>query len=405
MNVFVARQAILNEQQQTVAYEILYRSGENNAYDAIDGDTASARVLFNTFQVFSLERLTEGKPALINFSENFLTSGLISLFPSEHLVIELLETVAASEEVMERCKELKKAGYRISLDDFILKQTNQDLVPVADVIKIDWQNTPQILIEAMVRLLKNRWPHVRLVAEKVENHSDFETACAMGFHFFQGYFFCKPEMVSNQSLFPIKANLIRIMSLLAEEPIDFEELAGLISHDLSLTYHLLKLVNSAAFGRRSRIRSIRQALALLGETEIKKWMRLIVINDLMHDQPDEMIRISLIRARMAEQLGQMLGQTQQQVNNLFIGGLFSLLDVILGRPMKDALDEMFLPDAVRDCLLDKNDPLYQLLSLVIAYEQARWNEVFDLSKRVGVPPEKVSDIHLDALLWYQDLLH
>ena len=247
MEVFLARQPIFNIDQNVAAYEILYRSGRANSYDSIDGDLASRNVIYNTFQTFGIENLTNNRPVFINFTEELINDETATLFPNNFLVVEILENVVPTEEILEKALSLKEMGYKIALDDFVYSKDYEDLVNIADIIKIDFLLSDQREIVEMSYKLGQK--NIQLLAEKVETREEFEFAKKLGFSLFQGYFFSKPEVLVSKKLTPIKTSALQLVSLSNEEDIDFEKIARVVSTDLALTYNLLKLVNSAALSR------------------------------------------------------------------------------------------------------------------------------------------------------------
>lgn len=401
MDVFLARQPIFDSEQRVSAYEILYRSGLVNNFDGIDGDEASREVIFNTFQTFGIENLTNAKPVFINFTESLINDETATLFSKDLLVVEILENVLPSEQVIENSRSLKEMGYKIALDDFIYKPEYEELIELADIIKIDFLLSDKEEIKRLSRDLKNR--NIELLAEKVETREDFEYAKKLGFSLFQGFFFSKPEIVISKKIQPIKATCLQLVSKVNEKEIDFGKIANIVSMDLSLTYNLLKLVNSAAFGFRYRIKSVKHAVVALGEREIKKWIYLVVVNTIGEDEPDELTRLSLIRARFAELIA-INTRYKKQSEEMFLLGLFSLLDVILRRPIREVLDEVKASNVIKDALIDGNGEIGIIYKMIIAYEKAEWDEVLLYAESLDIDCYLIVKAYMDALLWYNKLV-
>lgn len=401
MDVFLARQPIFDSKQRVQSYEILYRSGLVNSFDGIDGDEASREVIFNTFQTFGIENLTNGKPVFINFTESLINEEIATLFSRDFLVVEILETVLPSEEVIEKSKALKEMGYKIALDDFVYSKEYEGLIELADIVKIDFLDTDIKEIERLSKDLKSR--NIKLLAEKVETREEFEVAKNLGFSLFQGYFFSKPEVVISKKLHPIKTTSLQLVDEVNKDEIDFEKIANIISRDLSLTYNLLKLVNSAAFGFRHRIKNVKHAAVALGEREIKKWIYLVVLNDMGDKDPDELTRLSLIRARFAELLG-MNTRFNKQSEDMFLLGLFSLLDVILNKPIEEVLDEIQASDTIKTALIDRSGEMGKIYKMIIAYEKGQWDEVFAYADKLDINCNLIGQAYMDALLWYNKLV-
>lgn len=401
MEVFLARQPIFDLNQNVNAYEILYRSGFKNNFNGIDGDKASREVIFNTFQTFGIENLTNGKPVFINFTENLINDDTATLFSKDFLVVEILEDVLPNERVIEKSKVLKEMGYKIALDDFVYKPEYEGLIELADIIKIDFLISNREEIEKVSKDLKNR--NIELLAEKVETRKEFEYAKSLGFSLFQGYFFSKPEIVLSKKLQPIKTTFLQLVNKVNENEIDFNVISKIVSMDLALTYNLLKLVNSAAFGFRYRIESVKHALVALGEREIKKWIYLIVVNSMGKDQPDELTRLSLIRARFNELIA-LNTRYSRDSEEFFLVGLFSLLDVILQRPMEEVLDELKVTNRVKNALIHGKGELGIIYKMILFYEIGDWDEFLLHAKELKIEPSIVTNAYMESLLWYNELL-
>ncbi|MFA5576559.1 MAG: EAL domain-containing protein [Tissierellaceae bacterium] len=402
MDIFLARQPIFDANEDVFAYEILYRSGMANAFDGTEGDKASSEVIVNTFQTFGIENLSNQKPVFINFTENLIHDEVATLFPNNLLVVELLEDIEPTTEIVEKCRELKKMGYRIALDDFLNLQGYEPLVELADIIKIDFMAMKGWEIKDILQSFSKY--NIEYLAEKVETREEFEFAKTLGFKYYQGFFFSKPEIVSSKKLVPIKANYLQLVDIVNEKAnIDFENMTRIISRDLSLTYNLLRLVNSAAFGFRYKINTVRHGLVGLGEREIRKWIHLLVLNDMGTNMPDELTRTSLIRARFLELMA-VNTRYKSQSEDLFLIGLFSLLDAILKRPLEGILEEIKATEKVKEVLLRGNNELDTLYHLAIHYEKGQWDEMITLAKKLDIDSNTIVSSYVDALIWYNMLL-
>ena len=268
MDAYLARQPIFDKYQNVFGYEILYRDSNTNCYLSDDPDKASCNVMLNSFNLIGIENLTAGKKAFINFTENLLEKEVATLFSRENLVIEILETVKPSKEIVDSCKELKKQGYTLALDDFIFQKEYIPLIEIADIIKIDFLATPKDELKSLTMGLKPY--NTMLLAEKIETYKDFENAKEWGYSLFQGYFFSKPIILSIQDIPPLKINYLQLLQKINEDAFNFNEIAEIISRDISLSYKLLRLVNSVAFGLRNKIKSVKHALVIMGTKEVKK---------------------------------------------------------------------------------------------------------------------------------------
>lgn len=401
MDVFLARQPIFDRRQNVNAYEILYRSGIENSYSAIDGDKASKEVIYNTFQIFGIENLTNGKPVFINFTENLINEETATLFSKNHLVVEILETVTPSKKVIENSRALKKRGYRLALDDFIYKPEYEELIELADIIKVDFMLTDKEELNRLSQDIKSR--NKTLLAEKVETREEFEYAKELGFTLFQGYFFSKPEIVISKKIHPIKTTCLQLVSEANKAEINFKKVSEIISMDLSMTYNLLKMVNSAAFGFKYEIKSVRQGVVALGEREIKKWIYLVIINTIGSDEPEELTRLSLIRARFIELIAKNT-RYHIQSEELFLLGLLSLLDVILKRPMNEVLVELNAAYSTKNALIHRSGEYGTIYEMILCYERGEWDKVVEYSNTLRIDFNMVSKAYMDSLVWYNQLL-
>lgn len=397
---FIARQPIFDSKKNVYAYEMLYRSSYTNAFTHADADAATANVIINTFQTFGLDVLTNRKPVFINFTENLLNQEIATIIPKDLLVIEILETIEPNQNTIARCRRLKSMGYILALDDFVYKQEFEPLISLADIVKVDFIKSNKQEIETLINRLHNS--QIILLAEKVETKEVFEYAKGLGFTLFQGFFFSKPEILTGKGISPLKATYLQLMRNLNQEELNFEELARTISHDLSLTYNLLRLVNSAAFGFRKRIQSVKHALVLLGQKEINKWISLMLLHDLGKDKPEELVKLSLIRARFLESVS-LKTRFRHQSERLFLAGLFSLLDAILGRPLAEVLQELQVTDIVNDCLLDKETDISNIYQVLVAYEQGQWEAVTQYADRLQLDHHDLPAAYLDALRWCKEI--
>jgi EAL and modified HD-GYP domain-containing signal transduction protein len=397
MRVFVARQPIFDGRQRVVAYELLFRSGEANRYDpGVDGDLATARLLDGGLHTFGLEHLAGRAPVFINFTRSLLVGGTAALLPPSRAVVEVLETVEPDDEVLAACRSLKRQGYSLALDDFVFRPGHEPFVALADFVKVDFLATPPGDRRRYPALLRPRG--LRLVAEKVEAAETFREAAALGYDMFQGYFFARPEMVSRKDVPAHKLNCLRLLKELHEPGCNLDRLERILKRDVSLTLKLLRYVNSAWFGLRSPVRSLRQALALLGEKGVRRWASLVLLSNVASDRPPELLTISLIRAHLCASLAEPAGLTGEE-EHLFLAGLFSALDALLGRPLEEVLAEVRAAPEVCRALLAPSNHLHAVFRLALAYTEARWDEVAKTADWLRLDPTLLPELYLRALRW------
>ncbi|SCM83072.1 Diguanylate phosphodiesterase (fragment) [uncultured Sporomusa sp.] len=273
---------------------------------------------------------------------------------------------------------------------------------MADIIKVDFLSTSHQERLDLIERCK-QYP-IKFLAEKVETHEEFQLALQEGFSYFQGYFFCKPLMLSSKTLPEYKMNHMQILQEINKPELEFNTIESIIKRDVSLSYKLLKFINSPLFGFRNRISSLRQALTLLGQKEVAKWISIIALKNVADDKPGELILSSLIRARFAESLasGKVL---QQKINNAFLMGMFSHIDALLDRPLPEILEEISLDEEIKHALLETgNNRLFLLYQLIKSYEEADWETHSLYVSKIGIKEKDVLQAYRESLSWAHDLL-
>lgn len=367
MKVFVARQAIFNRKKQVVAYELLFRDGKQNCFPNIADDAATARLIMDNQLNLGTRYLTSGKKALINIGEESLNQELAHFLPSSDVILELLETIPPTKDNYERVRQLFHNNYRLALDDFTYSKDWEPFLKLVRLIKFDLLESPLDTIAPLVEQLKQR-KNLKLLAEKVETEEEFVQAKKMGFTFFQGYFFAKPTMISQQD---IEINYAIVMLIYAEvlKPhMNLGRISELFAQDTALAYKLLRLINSGVFPIKSRIESLKQALVYLGNERVLKFVNLIMTAHVATNKPTELTRLSIVRSRFCELIAQQIAPGIASMS--FLTGLFSLLDAILDKPMELLVGRLPFPEIIHDALLGKSNTLYYILNVVKAMKVA-----------------------------------
>jgi len=399
MDIFVARQPIFDARQSVYGYELLYRSGSGNAYTATDGNQASLSVIRNTFLMLGSETFTGRKKAFINFTKELLVSGIGLSLPHDQTVVEILEDVEPDESTLSACKDLKKAGFVIALDDFTMTNVTQDaFVEIADIVKVDFTLTPEADRGRVIERFQDQ--QKKFLAEKVETKQDFTAAVKKGYSFFQGYFFQKPVIVSGKDIPAIKLNYVQVVKEVNRRELDFYELEKVIKQDTSLCYTLLNYINSAYFGMREHITSIRHALVLLGESEVRKWASLVLFTFIFigYDKPSEIIVTSLVRAKLCESLARPAGLPGCE-SELFLVGMFSMLDVLIGRPLPEVIETMHLSDDVKAALLGAKGKYRDIFELVASYHNGDWEEFSRYAKKLSIDEAGMPQLYRESVDW------
>lgn len=395
MNVHVARQPIFDKHMKVYAYELLYRS-DKGVNDTRDGSRKTGEVVFNTLVTLGLDTMLNGRKAFINFTKETIHENLPQMFSTEVLVVEILEDVVPDEMFIEQCKSLKGNGYVLALDDFDTTYQYDSVIELVDIIKVDFMANTLEQRKQIVDKYKNY--NVKLLAEKVETRDEFEEAIEMGYDYFQGFFFSKPVLVSGNDFKVFNNTYIMLLSELNKDEPNYSKLEDVVMKDFSITMKLLKLVNSAAYYSRNRITSIRHALTILGFKELKKWFSLLMIRDAGSSQPKELIRMSLIRAKMFELL---LKRTplKKKSSEGFLIGMLSLADVILDRKMAEVISDIPLDQEIEDALFREEGILTEFIQVIEMYEQGNWDDIKEIIIKYNIQFVDVSNDYLAAIDW------
>lgn len=395
MDFYVARQPIFDRKQQVYAYELLYRSGSANAYTGFDGDKATSDVITNSFIMIGAETLTRGKKAFINFTRNLLENQVATLLPKDIVVVEILEDVEPDESTLEACRTLKELGYTIALDDFIYDQRFRPFVELADIVKIDFMLTQGDERRTMLQDI-DQTGRIKFLAEKVETQDDFKQALDCGYTYFQGYFFEKPLVLSGKDIPSSQHTLTQLMRETNKPVLDVNRIEEIMKRDVSLSYKLLKFMNSASFGFRSEIRSIRQALMLLGQKELMKWVTLVTMRTLGENKPEELLVTAVLRAYFYELMAPVVG-LKDQSSDLFLMGLLSLMDVLLERPLTVVLEDLPVSADVKLALLGEEGKFRQVFDLMVTFERGEWERMGEIIGDLKVDKKLVAANYIKSL--------
>ncbi len=369
--LFIARQPIYNRSQGVMGYELLYRDSDVNQANIHDGDQASCETILNSFMHIGIDTIAGSALAFINLPREFIVNEALTPMLKEQAVIEVLEDVSADEEVIAGLKRLKQSGFRIALDDFQFRESLIPLIELADYIKIDVLNLTEQQVKHELKQLK---PYkASLVAEKVETQELYKQCAEQDFEYFQGFFFCHPEMLKQKSLPANKLVILKLLSQLQDPDIEATELEEILIQDITLSYKLLRYINSASFSLRREVDSIKDAIVLLGINNLKNWASLIMMSRIVDSKPTELIVTGMIRGKMCELLAR---QSHPEIApQMFVIGLFSVLDALMDQPLIELLDTVILSTPIKMALLDKAGPQGEIYRDVVEYEQSNWDEL------------------------------
>jgi c-di-GMP-related signal transduction protein len=398
--LFVARQPIFLLDRKLAAYELLFRASAANVFPVgIDPDKASIDIIANAVGVFGLDALVGPQlTAYINVTRRVMVEALYACLPQGRFVLELLESLQPDGELIAACQTARAAGYGLAIDDYTDQPALLGFLPHMDVIKVDFRLASVETRRSIAQRFAGTG--VRLLAEKVETEAEVKEASSLGYTHFQGFFFCKPEMVSRHDVPVSKLVYLQFLSELNKPALDFARLEQVIKQDVGLSIKLLRYLKSAAFGWRTEITSIKHALGLLGERPFRRWASVLVVATLASDRPAELLQLSLARARFCEHLGPEINMSARALD-LFLVGLFSLMDAVVQRPLPELLTELALPADLIDALTPDAKPnrMRLALDLAIAYERAEWWNVDSACLQLGAAPDRLPKIYGDALTW------
>jgi c-di-GMP-related signal transduction protein len=393
---YVARQPIVDREEKVFGYELLFRDGLENAFTG-DTDEASRATLDRSL-LMGLDILCDGRRAFVNCTRDTLVKGLVTLLPSTITVVEVLETVPADAQVVAACQSLKEAGYTIALDDYVANDPREALAEMADIIKVEMQLTTE---EERAVMMKRFGPwRCRMLAEKIETQAEFVRARDQGFVYFQGYFFRRPEMMNTRDLPANRLNYLRMLQEVTRSELNVGRLEKLIKAEASVCYRLLRYMNSAIFGFKSEIHSVRHALSILGERDVRRWVRLVAAVGAGQDKPSDLVLAALVRGRFGELLSPRVAHGE---SDLFLLGLLSLIDAMLEMSMADVLERIPLDQATKAVLLGQPSVLGPVFQLMLAHEGGEWEAAAELSRSLRVDSEDIAGYYWQAQQWAREV--
>lgn len=387
---FIARQPIFDAKLKLFAYELLFRATEKNVFQP--RPEASSAVIVDSVTLFDLQALLGHAKAFINLDQAALQRGAARLLPPDRVIIEILETVVPSPDVIQICRELCASGYTIALDDFVDHPKWEPLLLLAKFIKVDFRSSNADSRRILAERFRAR--EIQLLAEKVETQAELNEARSLGYTFFQGYFFCKPAMVTTRDIPGNKLNCVRLLQAVSSPEFSLDDVEELLKQDPALVYKLLRYLNSPLLGLRE-IRSVRHAMTLLGETEFRRWLSIVVIVVMASDKPPELIRTALTRAFFCEELSRTIGMLPESPN-LFLMGLLSVTDAILDRPIGEILATLPVSSEVRSALCGGANRFRDVYDTLLAYEHADWDALASATTRIGPVEAAVPDCYQTA---------
>jgi EAL and modified HD-GYP domain-containing signal transduction protein len=375
---------------EVYAYELLYRSGDGNRADFSDADKATTQVVLNALIEMGLESIVGDAIVFINLTRNFLIGNFPILLPANRVVIEILETVESDPQLLEAVSALRNKGFTLALDDVITLDRISPFAGIANIIKLDLMQIDRVDLPDIVAGVKSSG--FKVLAEKVETQADYNLCRRLGVDYYQGYFLCRPNVVRSQKMDSSRLVIMQSIAMLQNQQTNFTDLETIIARDVGLSYKLLRLSNSGYYSFTTEVKSLRQAISLIGLDTMRGWMSLILMSSLV-DKPPELTNIALQRAHMSESIAKIYGQPQPEI--FFLVGLFSVLDALMDQPMADIIPELNLSATISDALLKYEGLPGFILKAIKAYEMGDWATV----KTLNIPDETLTSIYLDSIKW------
>ena len=400
--VFIARQPVFHLDGTVWGYELLFRSSEQNAVHVFDDEHATSSVIVDGLSL-AREGMGSSARVLINFPENMLTSGAGFALPKDVCVVEILESVQANETTLDAVLRLKEAGYTIALDDYVGQPELRPFVDLVDIVKIDVLalDSDPARIGGILESLPD---DLILLAEKVEDLETYDKLPGLGFSLFQGFFFSKPEILPGKKLTSNELTKLQLLSELAKPDFDPAKMAEILKSDPSLSYRLFRYINSAGMGLRQKVTSLKRAIDMMGMIQAKQWLMTALVADInTSPKAGELVYLAVLRAKFLEQICHDSNLKTCEPEALFMTGLFSLLDAMLGLRMEEVLGVLPLEGNVVKGLLGEGD-FYELLRLASSFERAHWAEASRRLNQLGLESLQTELLYVRSRGWTQKVL-
>jgi c-di-GMP phosphodiesterase len=394
IDIYVGRQPVYTPSMEIFGYELLYRAKENTKALHEDGEKASSQVIFNTFIELGIDKIIEDKLAFLQVDRIYLTGKVMLPFPKEQVVMCIPPWVDIDDELLVSMEILHNEGYWLALEDHPDLELNETITRCINILKLNIHRYP--LSSLRDRVLEFRRFSSRLLADHVQTQEEFDTCRELGFDFYQGNFLSQPKLIHGRRLPARRFSLLKLLTCLYDPDVDMRELEELIRQDVSLSYRLLRMVNSAYYALDTKVESIRHALVILGLKQIRAWLTILAMSE-VNDRSNTLMTTAMIRGKMCELVAQSMGHKQE--DRFFTVGLLSILDAIMDPPMTEVLESLPLTDDINQALLKHTGPMGELLGCVIAYENGEWNTVDSL----GLSSMTLRESYLASISWASEI--
>jgi c-di-GMP phosphodiesterase len=390
----IGRQPILDRNQNVIGYELLFRSSQGSP-GTVDGDFATTEVILNTFSEIGIDNLVGGKMAFINFTRNFISGELPIPFPPGQTVIEVLEDIKLDKSILSDLATLAQKGFTIAMDDVVTFERVKPSIGLAKIVKIDFPFVRKDDLPWLVRKIRESgmWP----LAEKVETQEEYQFCRSVGFELFQGYYFSKPSIIHGSRIDSSRMIILHALALLQDPNINFQMLEDVLQRDVTLSYKLLKLSNSAYYSQQGKVNSISQTIGMIGITQLSGWLTLMLISS-TENKPHELTTVALLRAKLCESLGKLIGYPD--TNSLFMIGLFSVLDALFDTPIDKVLSALPIAADVANALLTRSGQAGQIYTLVLLLESGQ----LEYASALGLPVDVIRKAYVQSVRWTNDVI-
>ena len=404
MESYYARQPIFDLWDNTVAYELLYRKTPVPApYSENDGDMSTAEVINSSFFGGEPEFMFEGKKAFVNFTENHLLNKTALLLPKDTLIVEILETVQPTEEILEACRSLKENGYTIALDDFVFNSVTEAFLEYTDIVKIDFLNTSDEDIEKTAKICRDK--KIKILAEKLETKERVEYARSLGAVYFQGYYYERPLIVTAQGCTPMAQTFFRLIGIIHDDNVEFKEISEIIECDAAMTLKLLRLVNALKMESEEQISTVMQAVQLIGLRRTRDWVHLMGLQRIKNDAPDETITRAFFRAKFCESLAMRIIRRKKDAKEYYLMGLMSAIIDLNSKESNAIMNKLSISDNIKAALSGQNQGMYyDVLNVVVSYERAEWEAVDYFNATYGTDEDAIAGDYVECIKATEELI-
>lgn len=398
MDIFIARQGIYDKNGKVVAYELLYRNSMENSYNPLIEDEVSTYKVIENISSFGLDILTNKKRAFVNFSEALIMKDIATLLPKENVVIEVLETVNPSEEIINKLLSLKDLGYYIALDDVVEVEHIVKFIGVIDIVKVDFRLATSE-DRKKIAYICNKY-NIDMLAEKVETSEELNEAKGLGYIYFQGYYYSKPSIFLGKDIAVKNTSIFMLLVELIKENYDIDKVEYIMKTDVALTYKFLKFINSSYFNFLQEIKSIRQAIILIGREELRKWLSILTVVE-MSSINDGYANIIIIRAKFCEEIANII--SPNYVPQAFMVGLFSNMHQMIEKNIDYVVKELPLNSEIKNALLGEQNVLKDILDLALAYENVDSDKITEMRKKMSINEDLLWRLYSKSIEWCSNI--